>query len=308
MAIFEYIDSLNMPYDIYYFDTARFTLPIRAHWHHYVEILYIMDGTLCVEQDQTLSVLKEGDLLLIYPTVVHTIYAADDHFVNYAVIKFNPAEIHLSSDTTLKLRALFSRNPEKRFVHFSSQLLMPHQIRSTVTRLVEEMARQAIGFNVIIDAFLNTLLVSLTRIWKENHINLNAGAGTGACCSIDDILEYIDSHAGSQLLIPDLAARCNMSYSTFSRQFKQRTGRSCKEYLEYIRICKAQNLLLFTDLSLDYIASETGFTDCSHLIKTYKKAKGITPAQQRKKGLPDGSGRVELSPPPLKNYNSAKKP
>lgn len=306
MALFEYIDSLNTPYDIYYFDTARFTLPISAHWHHYIEILYIMDGTVCVELDQTLYVLKQDDLLIVYPTVIHTIYAADDHFVNYAVIKFNPAEIHLSSDTTLKLRALFSKNEEKRFVHFSSLLLSPHRVRHTVTRLVDEMSRQVIGFNVVIDACLNILLVSLARIWKENHIDLNAAVNNGSCSTIDDILEYIADHTGSAIAVPELAARCNMSYSTFSRLFKQRTGRGCKEYLEYVRICKAQNLLLFTDLSLNYIASETGFTDCSHFIKTYKKYKGITPAQQRKNGLPDGSGRVEFAsgsstPPPKKS-------
>lgn len=298
MAMFEYIDSLNTPYDIFYFDTARFTLPIHSHWHHYVEILYIMDGTLCVEQNQSLYVLKPGDLLLIYPTVVHTIYAADDHFINYAVIKFNPSEIHVSSDSTLKLRTLFSRNPEERFVHFSSQLLAPYQIRPVITHLVDEISRQSTGFNVIIDAYLNILLVSLTRIWKDNHIDLKTAPSKEGADSIDDILEYIDSHVGTQILVSDLAARCNMSYSTFSRIFKQRTGRGCKEYLEYVRICKAQNLLLFTDQTLEYIASEIGFTDCSHLIKSYKKHKGITPAQQRKQGLPDGSGRVEFLPPP----------
>ena len=34
---------------------------------------------------------------------------------------------------------------------------------------------------------------------------------------------------------------------------------------------------------LDYIAQETGFFDCSHFIRTYKKWRGITPKQERMK-------------------------
>ncbi|NLG02985.1 MAG: helix-turn-helix transcriptional regulator, partial [Clostridia bacterium] len=74
---------------------------------------------------------------------------------------------------------------------------------------------------------------------------------------------------------------CGMSYSYFAKNFKQLYGKSCKEYIEFIKICKADDMLLFTDFNLDYISQETGFTDCSHFIKTYKKLKGITPKQRR---------------------------
>lgn len=44
---------------------------------------------------------------------------------------------------------------------------------------------------------------------------------------------------------------------------------------------KAQDLLFHTDYDLNYIAQETGFFDCSHFIRTYKKWKGITLKQER---------------------------
>lgn len=299
MAIFEYIDSLNTPYDIYFFDTGRFTLPIRAHWHHYMEILYVMKGSLRVEYDHHVSILKQDDMIVIYPTLVHSIYAADDNYVCYGVVKFNPGTLHFSTDYSQTLRALFSYTspPNELFVHFLADQLAPYQTRLLITGLVEELEKKNFGYNVTIDALLNLLLVSLARIWQASGIDLLAASSEGSRNSLNGILEYIDSHAGEPLSVQDLAARCNMSYSTFSRLFKQQTGRGCKEYIEHIRICKAQNLLLFTDYSLDYIAAETGFTDCSHFIKTYKKSKGITPAQQRKIGFqnPPGSTASEES-------------
>ncbi len=99
--------------------------------------------------------------------------------------------------------------------------------------------------------------------------------------SLYHILEYIDIHSGEPIEIHELAEMCHMSYSHFAKLFRENYGRSCKEYVTYIRLNKAQDLLFHTDYDLNYIAQETGFFDCSHFIRTYKKWKGITPKQER---------------------------
>lgn len=95
------------------------------------------------------------------------------------------------------------------------------------------------------------------------------------------ILEYIDTHSGEPLEIQELADMCHMSYSHFARLFRESYGRSCREYITYIRLNKAQDYLLHTDYDLNEIALETGFFDASHFIRTYKKWRGITPKQER---------------------------
>ena len=80
------------------------------------------------------------------------------------------------------------------------------------------------------------------------------------------ILEYIDTHSAEPLEVRQLAEMCYMSYSNFARLFRENYGRSCKEYIKYIRLNKAQDLLLNSDYDLDYIAQETGFFDCSHFM------------------------------------------
>ena len=95
------------------------------------------------------------------------------------------------------------------------------------------------------------------------------------------VLEYIDLHSSENINIEELASKCGMCYSNFAKQFKAQYGKTCKEYIEFVRICKADTLLLYTDRTLDYISQETGFTDSSHFIRTYKKIRGITPKQRR---------------------------
>ena len=98
---------------------------------------------------------------------------------------------------------------------------------------------------------------------------------------MQDILVYIDRHSQENINIEELAHKYNMSYSYFAKLFLKYYGQSCKQYIEFVRLSKVENLLLFTGHDLSYIAGETGFADCSHLIRTFKKRYQMTPKQFR---------------------------
>lgn len=289
MDFYENIETLTTPYDIYLFDTSLATLPHRAHWHYYVEILYMYQGYMTVECDNVPYVLHPGDLIIIMPKVIHRIYSEHTGHIQYAVIKFNPNDLHFSVEQVPLIHSIFgSTIPQKQLpIHLLKKKLKSYPIKNIIDQLIHEVAHKELCYDDLINSLLCILLITVMRIWQSNGIDLKSATKQNVSHSqINSVLEYIANHSGDHIAIPDLARRCNMSYSTFSRLFKQQTGRSCKEYIEYIRVCKAQDLLLFTDKSLNYIAAETGFTDCSHFIKIYKKFLGITPAQQRKRCQP----------------------
>ena len=285
MAFFENIETLSTPYDIFMFDTNLATLPHRAHWHYYVEILYMYQGYMTVECDNAPHILHPGDLIVIMPKVVHSIYSDYDGHIQYGVVKFNPNDLHFSNQNLPLIHGIFSDTPPADLpVHLLAKKLAPYPVKALINQLIHELAHKELCYTDLIDSVLCLLIISVLRVWQISYgIDLEARLNQNVSPSqIHSILEYISDHSCEQIVIPELAQRCNMSYSTFSRLFKQQTGRSCKEYIEYVRICKAQDLLFFTDHSLSYIAAETGFTDCSHFIRVYKKLLGITPAQQRK--------------------------
>ena len=43
--IFEYSDTLNNPYEAFFFDAQKNNFPVSPHWHYFMEILYILKGT-----------------------------------------------------------------------------------------------------------------------------------------------------------------------------------------------------------------------------------------------------------------------
>ena len=120
--------------------------------------------------------------------------------------------------------------------------------------------------------------VSLRAMQKARYSIYNIGHYGLA---FHHILEYIDLHSSEPLEVQKLANMCNLSYSHFAKLFREHFGQSCKEYITYIRLNKADELLMHTNYDISYIATETGFFDGSHFIHAYKKWKGITPKQRR---------------------------
>lgn len=65
--------------------------------------------------------------------------------------------------------------------------------------------------------------------------------------------------------------------------FKEVTHDSPIQYILQIRMQNAQKLLSTTDLPVYEVAEKSGFTDCFHFSRMFKKATGFTPTQFRKK-------------------------
>lgn len=82
-----------------------------------------------------------------------------------------------------------------------------------------------------------------------------------------------------QIRIADLLKQVYMSERTFERSFKAQVGLNAKQFARIIQFQKSMNLL--SDLTYDKLTEvghESGFSDQSHFIRTFKKYTGQTPS------------------------------
>lgn len=284
-CLFEPGDIMNSPYEAFIFDTDIFSFPVRQHWHYYMEVLYIIEGTTMVSCGDKEYTLLPGDMVAFYPKNLHSIYApqGSKERLMYYVLKFdlNRFRENIGSIPQLKSVILQSETDEKAFIHFTASQLKDYPVVSLFETCAKEYHGRNFGFYLAIHSSISQILLTMIRVWRGNGFIPSSNAHRPADNSVESITEYIDAHSHQALHVEDLATICNMSYSFFAKRFKQIYGRSCKEYIEFIRITKAEDMLLFTDYDLTYISQETGFSDCSHMIKTFKKYKNITPKQFR---------------------------
>ena len=81
----------------------------------------------------------------------------------------------------------------------------------------------------------------------------------------------IDSHYPQSLTIQDLTKELSVHRSYLSSVFKEFNTLSPKEYLLYVRMHRAKQLLENTQESIKVIAYSVGFSDPLHFSKAYKQ-------------------------------------
>ncbi len=81
--------------------------------------------------------------------------------------------------------------------------------------------------------------------------------------------------------VAEAARACSLSRTTLNRLFRESMGVSFAKFRMRAHLVHATQRLLATDLPLDEIAKEAGFTDASHLHRSFVKHYGKTPGQFR---------------------------
>lgn len=281
--LFESADMLNTPVECFYYDPSSQDFPIKMHWHYFMEIIYILTGSAEVRAEDNTHILRKGDMILFHPKSVHGIYASNGNALRYAVMKFDINRLNITSVYTPKLRSIF-RSAEKREMNivFSAEFTAAEDIERLFADCISEMQQGRYGCDIIVHTRIYELLIKILRSWQAQGFSIDSEVfAEDTHYDIYNITEYIDEALNGGISVNEIAQRCGMSYSYFAKRFLAVYGRSCKEYIEQMRLYRVEELLLYTDFDLNYIAQETGYSDCSHLIKSFKRSKGITPKQFR---------------------------
>ena len=92
-----------------------------------------------------------------------------------------------------------------------------------------------------------------------------------------------ERYSDSSLSLTDVAEELNLSVSYLSHTFKQQTGTGFADALNNIRLEHAAQLLRETNLTVQNIAQQCGYTGAAYFSRVFKKQYGITPGQYRDK-------------------------
>lgn len=97
-----------------------------------------------------------------------------------------------------------------------------------------------------------------------------------------ETLSYIEENISDELNNPALAQHAKMATNAFTRLFTEETGISPQKYVKKKRIDKACILLHHSDISIDDVATQTGFSDRYHFSRIFKQITETSPAKYKK--------------------------
>ena len=111
--------------------------------------------------------------------------------------------------------------------------------------------------------------------------NIGEGYNRDALRKIWTIIDYIDKNYNNVITLEKLSSELNMNKEYFCRVFRRATGITPTEYINFVRVWKAENLLTTTQSSIIEISLEVGFSSVSYFNRVFKKYRGTTPSAYR---------------------------
>ncbi|MGB5838371.1 MAG: GlxA family transcriptional regulator [Albidovulum sp.] len=98
---------------------------------------------------------------------------------------------------------------------------------------------------------------------------------------LSQVIQMMEANIEEPISPADLATNVSMSTRQLERLFRRYLNRSPKRYYMELRLQKARNLLMQTDMSVINVALACGFASPSHFSKCYRAHYQTTPYRER---------------------------
>lgn len=250
------------------------------HLHDEIEFIQVTSGRFsCTVLGNTYE-LQKGDIILINERIPHSTVNLEDD-TNTQVVQFDPG--YFSNEQLKETCRYLSRfiNIDKiPATVFAANLPLTRELSGYLNTILHEIACQNVGFELYIKANIISILALLSRadLLTDSSERFNENIAG----KIMPALIYIDDHYCEHITLEEISGVLSLSSSYFCRLFKQATNSTFLEYVNFVRICKSERLLITQHNSISDIALSIGFPSVTYFNRIFKKFKGCTPTEYKK--------------------------
>ncbi len=266
------------------------TTIMYLHKHTYIEIDYVYKGSCNyhINSEENVLHLREKELCILNQNVIHGIQTlSDEDIVLKCMIPFDYIEVdqfkEINQDVLMKKFLLHALNENMTKASFIIFDMKGNEIIDTlICNMFYEYVKNDIGWGGAVKNFLSLLFIHLMRM-KESDIRMFKEIEKENF-NITKILNSIQKNY-QYITLKDIAEDLHFHENYLSRMIKQNTKQNFRDLLCQIRLKEAENLLLYSDLSVTEIAGRVGYNKPNYFFKLFKDHYGITPIEFRTSGI-----------------------
>ena len=196
---------------------------------------------------------------------------------------FNDIMKHLSTSGRIASflnMALLEQKNLQQYLHFRPQPEGMEKMEQALYQLLSELKQHDVASPLICQG----LLLRIFRILGTNYeFSLSKQLRKQMNWILfEEITDYMENHL-TQISITGLSEEFHFQEDYFNRLIKTQTGLTYTEYLQLLRLRRAETLLLTTDATIDQITEAVGYHNKGYFYKIFTERHQLTPAQFRKK-------------------------
>ncbi|NLL78520.1 MAG: AraC family transcriptional regulator [Clostridiales bacterium] len=256
---------------------------VSLHWHEELEFTRIMEGTAHYQIGLTDFDVREGDLILVQPHVLHSVTRIDRAYMRSETFVFHMN--FLSGNTTDACSLKYLKPIADGTLFLPCLISVSHPDYMLFERLFSQIyhcyEQKSYGYELA----LKTYFFELFRLLFEKKL-ITASEDTAASSSQSDklkeILQYIRQHFSEDLSVSKAADFCHINPYYFMHFFKENTGMTFVQYLNDYRLRQAALLLKKENCSITEAALSCGFNNLSYFHKRFREYYGMTPKEFQK--------------------------
>ena len=266
------------PFSTYHIENGGQSFQIPVHWHDELEIIYVKSGFLTVNISGENYIGKPGDAFVVSPGNLHFM-GSQTGTVDYFTFLFPLKYIAFRTDDMLDDKLIEPLN--------SGHLMISPEIKDTVKEQCEQLARV---YAAEIDESESKitgqirkkiiLLQFIHELWKKGFIVENDTTGRNTVEK--EMVSYIQQNYTGKILLREFGEQFHLSEKYISRYFKEHFHITLSQYVTYLRLEHAKQMLQETNISVTEVAMQSGYQNISYFIRSFKKTYGVSPLKYRK--------------------------
>ena len=236
-------------------------LSFYPHLHPQIELLFVEFGIIDVCVDGERSTLNQGDLLVVFPNLIHSYQTKGDSLCHLLIFQLDYIREYTTQLTTMK--------PRESFLH--TDLL-----HKDVPEIIYMLRSSTFSDNHLLKGYLLVLMGHILE--KLPLVQTETVQDTSL---LSKVLVYLEQHYTDDIQLETVARALGVSKYSISRCFSQNVGTNFNHYINALRIQHAQTLLLQTDMPIVEIGFAVGFESISTFYRSFKAIVGEKPIHYR---------------------------
>ncbi len=275
MSILRFSDNIPM---IYHFVNERF----EAIHKNYIDIRYILKGSLTMRIEEDTVKFHEGEFLILSETAEHTEIPAEScgYVLNMSVNNtfFNSVFFDkLSSDPLqdfLRQNILF-QNRKNHFIRFSCD---KEEISQNMQWYIYNYTRECIDRQ---PGYLDICTGYLVRLFTlcSNNYQFTFSQSERELYKkylFQSVSQYMENNLAI-VSMDALVKKFSYQANFFNHLIIQHTGMTYSDYLIMLRIEYAKKLLLTTDLPIEEVIWQCGYSNKGFFYKKFRESTAVRP-------------------------------
>lgn len=266
------------PFSTYHIENAGRSFQIPVHWHDEFEIIYVRSGFLTVSISGESYIGKTGEAFVVSPGNLH-LMGSQTGTVDYYTFLFPLKYISFRTDDMLDEKLLEPLN--------SGHLMICPRVKDTAKELCEQLIEiyeakkdeseskitTQVGTKII-------LLQFILEMWKKGFVIENDTSGRNTVEK--EMVSYIQQNFTGKISLREFGEQFHLSEKYISRYFKEHFHITLSQYVTYLRLEHAKQLLQDTDIPVTDVAMQSGYQNVSYFIRSFQKAYAVSPLKYRK--------------------------